>query len=652
MESEPRSKILEDLLSQGADAAWTSFSRIPSPAASDYRWAGVARFYAQEFDEAHDLFMKAIASGAHEAGIELVTLYRHTGKLELCEEELTRLDLALLSAQDRTLYWRERGVLSYAHGDLPASKVHLLRAWRASYSSRLGPRLRMGIALALAVTYNSLGEPHRAARFAHRAKQGAPAAQLAYLHSVAGLSSLYSGDVNQAKEEFCHARSLLDHAPLLAPVLTYNEALGHLAVGHHEASVNCLEQASAEAMDLDERETEFYAAQLLCATYDFLGASSQAKRALERARALASSQKARGLLLMREGTFYVMRRTYAKEGLKLLRSALAIFGALGIPRETAWAHLHLAHAYHASGDTKSRDNFLRMVADAANGWATSGPVFLELRLLPTLRQHLEALPVASYDRCLLDFLDPDRGLPHVHLTTLGAPCLLVDGERVRLGLRHAVDVIAYLVVHPHTGLKQLLQDVFPDLDNQLAKNYFHQVRHQLSKHVPGFSIVYGKDRTYSLHTSGLTFTCDFLRLSSVLEQTSLDALEKALDAYKAPFLQHREDDWSLVTRERLHVQLLVGGLRILNHQIAADAADERSLAKCIDLAWRLLEVDVGSVEIGRLLIELTHRCDGAMAATQVAQRLCDHYLTILGVVPPEIEACRRGIPQTRIGGEL
>ena len=84
---------------------------------------------------------------------------------------------------------------------------------------------------------------------------------------------------------------------------------------------------------------------------------------------------------------------------------------------------------------------------------------------------------------------------------MGEEKLVLNGKVVNVRMKKAVEIIAYFLEHGKVSLKKMLLDIFPDDDSKKARNYFHQVKHELRERLPGLSLEYSnEERVYALKT--------------------------------------------------------------------------------------------------------------------------------------------------------
>jgi tetratricopeptide (TPR) repeat protein len=633
--------VLSVLANQGVERALMLVANPAELSAEDMMWAGLAAALANDLDEAEHLLNSALQSGCRQAQIHLAMVRRHQGNNPAAWEELHPVPVESLGPIDKTFYWREVGLLLFAEGNLGGSAQALQRAWRNSYLCEYGSMLRQALVRALAMVHLSLGEPQTALHHLRHVEQQPDFKEDPYFYSVKGLCYLYLAEPVQAASALERAGTLLPAAPLAESVLLYNRGLTAVVAGDLVQAEKLLLDAKASSARSAERETEFYACQMLTAVYAAQGDLVRGRRYLERARALSMSPRTDALVQLREGMLRLATGDRVG-GITHARAAKEAFMRLRLPREVAWAQLHLAHALGISEAADDRRATLLEVADACCRWDTSGPMAIELNLLPA-----RAFPEFSSDQYLSLIKRAQEGAlepraPAVMLTTLGQSGLRVGDQELRLGFRSVGDILAYLVLHPNCQLPRILQDVFPDAPIPKARGYFHQVRHHLAK-LCGLQVIAFDPRTREYHVDPeANIRIDFLLLEDELKTPTLDSLERATSLYRGDFLAHRTDDWVVVQRERLRTRLLNAGCealldfrKSLPHTSGAMRWSKKA-TQAADLAWRLLSIDPGNVSVGVELWRIVCSVDGAASGENVRSRLLVHFRQVLDCEPLEL----------------
>lgn len=626
------SRIAEGRYATGLEV----FRSLADPTPEDERLAGVCLFNLHELQQAQDLLLQARANGCEAAGIDLASVYRHMGLVDLSREALDQVDPARLTDFDRVLALRERGAQHFTAGDVLAASEVLERAWALVHVAASGWILRPAVGHALGLAYADRGLDRLAADHFTEALRTANPARAVQLHAARALCLTYLGDLDQAARDLDAASEGRDLAPLVTPYVAYVAAVAAVARGRLDAADAGFGEAAAVARAAHEPETEAYAELGRCAIATAAGQTERAGGFLERARRLSINDKARALVAMRAGARAVRARQPA--AFSLLEQAQAEFGRLGLLRETAWTHLHIAAAHLAFDAPDAAMAALARATDVRHALGGGASLVIELRMLPQLDPWLAGLGDDAYATVLRDDLRrvADVAPAGLELVTLGAHELHLDGRRIRLDLRRSVEVLAYLMDNPGVPLERVLLDLFPERDSAHGRSYFHQVRYELARAVPGLKVPFdAARRSYHVRAEGLSLTSDVERLRQAVARGGETGLMAALGLHRGPFLPSADSEWAVATREDVAWSLMRLGLSVLRDRHLRGDHDG-----CQQLAERLLEVDPLHVSLMEFLVASVRAIEGDVAAQGMAERLMRRFERDIGTRPAGWESPR------------
>jgi DNA-binding SARP family transcriptional activator len=617
------------------EEGWEQYQNNLAPTPEDRRWAGECVLNLGRYTEARDLLHQAIALGATAAHIQLASCLRLLGHLPLTEQTLSQIHESVnLDPLDRTMLEREWGAIYLAQGLLSRSKNAFERAWGLSFVPG-AETLQSGIANALGFVFFELGQDRQALEMLERAMQKANPARQLRIRQVRALSLLYLGRYLEAETElkkvitgfqgtssaaqmamFCYSYGLLERAQ------------GSMVLAYHQF-VYSIEHAQA----LGEEETLCYAELEAAAVQIVLGQDVQARVHLARARRVALSTRLEALLKLREGMFAAQFGSLdGVDALNLLCQALEVFETLELSREQAWVKLHMVDVLLSQAQHHEAEILLAQVADLRYVVGGGGFLALELRGLPRVIEHLESLTAAQYSYVLLE--DWRRVSPHsirhVRLQTLGKSHIWLDGQELTFDLSRCLEFACYFLLHPSFTLKEMLLELFPDEDPRRARNYFHQVRYELERVIPGFQVKYATGQ-YTLANQHLRISWDYPTVLQGLKSDDLEICKVAITAYAGLFLPHSEADWVQTQREDLTWLVSSAGLRVLQDQFALE-----QFSDCLTLASQLLEYDPYNESLNEMLARATSKLEGDLAARHTLVRLCQHFQRDLGVIPERL----------------
>ena len=628
------SRIVEGRYLDGLAA----YEALPEASPEDDRLAGVCLFNLDDFQRAKNVLLIARARGCEAAGIELATVYRHLGLVDLSHDALAGVDLDRLSTFDRVLALREWGAQFYTSGNVIGATDVLERAWALAPAAPLGSLVLPAIGHALGVAYADRGLDRRAVAYLTEALASANPARAVQLRAARALCLTNVGDFGPAEHDLAEAARDQGLVPVVAPYLTYVGAVLHAVRGRLGAADTLFTEASALARSAQEPETESFAELGRCAIATALGKAERASGFLERARSLAVNEKGHALVRLREGALMVQRGQPASTA--VLEAAAASFGRLGLLREQAWAWLHTSASHLAFERHGDAVIALSRATDLRHALASGGSLVIELRMLPAVAALLAGLGEHAYAHALHHDLEraTDAAPVPLQLRTLGAPELLVDGRRVRLDLRRSLEVLTYVLTHSDTNLEQVLLDLFPEADAAHGRSYFHQVRYELARAVSGLAIPFDPvTKTDRVRLTGLALEADVLAVERALTTGGEHGLAEALRLHRGPFLPNAESEWARTERDDLAASIVRLGRAVMRAW-----AEQGDHGRRRDLAARLLETDPFDEPSIEALVDATRASEGEAAANDVLDRLTRRLERELGTVSPTLVRLREG----------
>ncbi|MBZ9750141.1 transcriptional regulator, SARP family protein [Deinococcus sp. HMF7604] len=582
---------------------------LPEPTATDDRWGGYCLFALGQLWPARDLLLRARARGCEAASLELALVLRYLGEPEAARQLLLSLPLDRLSPVDRSYAHREHASLHLMDGRPLLALAELEAAWSDLLTAGPdGETLRQSTAQLLGYVSALLGREAAALHYLNLALGTAQGGKRVHALHTRAQVALYAARFEAAGQDLAEAAALLQSEPVSAAYHAYLQGLLARAQGHWEVALGAFAQAFSRARATGESSTEALAALGQASVLTLQGQWAEAHTALLRADALSSNAWQSALVGLRRGAWQVAQGQ--PEGAVTLLGARERFEALGLRRETAWCDLHLCAA-HLANPPQARQALTR-VLDTRAALGSGAPLLPELRLLPQVTDFLLAHPDDPAAQTLLR----DRRLAHpreplrLTLQTLGRGALLLDGQEVRVGLRRTPEVLAYLLLRGPATREQVLATLWSDDDPRRAANYFHQLRHELTQHVPWLSIDLTRTSgLYSVTCRGPEFNMDAAQLQHRLSTLSEDEVVGAIFAYTGPFLPEATAAWADEEREALEWSVIRAGLQLMQQW-----SQKGEYSKCAGLSRRLLDIAPCDEALVEYLVVATLHLEGRLAA--------------------------------------
>lgn len=590
------------------------YAALASPDPVDDRWAGYCLFLAGRLLDAKELLLRSRSRGCAQAGLELLSVLRGLGDVESATLVLAALPTASFSPTERAYAHREEAVLHLAAGQLPAARASLELAW-----SLLGTQdapssgLRLQTAQLLGLIYHRLGRSTPASHYLNLAldepRGGAVGAKRLRPLLTRAEVYLYDGQYDLSQADLDEAGTLLWSGPGASASHAYLLGLLARAQGRWTEARHQFQTAAEQASAGADTSIELMAflGQSSIATVE--GRLQDAGHHVRRASRLVQTPWEQAMCDLREG--YWLARSGRPNAEAVLQRAGQAFRTMNLPRETAWAELHLA-GLHADRSEAAALAAVHRAAEQRAELNSGASLLPELRLLPDLT----ALLGRSGDDPEVALLMADRRAAlgdaplHLRLVTLGATRLEADGTEVRLGMRRTTEVLAYLLLYGQVTRDELLAALWPDEDPTRARNYFHQVVHALKDAVPSLRIEYLRaTRRYTLTCEGPLLEWDATRIKSALSSQDENERQRAVLEYSGPFLPDAETDWAREERDALTFSVIGVGLKLMAQWSASG-----DYQKCAALARRLLDVDPCDESLAEYFVLATFELEGRIAA--------------------------------------
>lgn len=183
LQAEPHDLLLECLWNGEYETGAALFGELCQPTPEDQRWYGLCLMGLGQLFEAKVALSCAQRRGTA-AGIELATLYRLSGELELAGQLLAGVQTASLPDRDTVLYLHEAAQQAHAAGELRQARLQLEEAWRLGQAHWAGSALLVPVARLLATILSELGHAGQADRLFGYALDHARGGQLALVQGA------------------------------------------------------------------------------------------------------------------------------------------------------------------------------------------------------------------------------------------------------------------------------------------------------------------------------------------------------------------------------------------------------------------------------------------------------------------------------------
>lgn len=605
----PHHLIFQAIVQADYAGGWQTYLELDRPGAEDRRWGGYCLFALGQLLPAKDLLMQAKAEGCAAAGIELAVTLRYLGDLGAAHLELDAVVKSGLPALDQAAALRERGALHLYEGRAASAQIALEAAWRAVSSlGHAGHPFLAPTAQLLGYTYALLGREAPAVHYLNLALKAVAGVRRVHpLHSRAQIH-LQMGRYDQATSDLKEASAHLPSLHSAAAHQAYLEGVLACAQGHWASATAFLSQAREQAQTSGETGTEFLAELGLVSVLTVQADYDAALAHLLRAQQLGGNVWEQALFELRSGSWSAAQGQAAQTQLEAARDT---FTKLDLPREMAWAELHLAACALPARPAEALAA-LRRAVNHRHRLGSGAPLLPELRLLPNLVQFMSMHPHEPPIKTLLgDRRETGISEPlHIRLVTFGRAHLLADGQEVPLRLKRMLELLTFLLLRGPVSRDTIVLNLWPDDDPRRAVNYFHQANHLLKLAAPALRLVFDKETaTYTLRSEGPVLSSDIGDIKRLLSADDENLQLRALGLYTGPFLPQVGAQWAREEGDAVEWSMVNTALGLM-----ARWSREGRYDKCRSLSRRLVEVFPCDESLVEYLVEATLHLDGSAAA--------------------------------------
>lgn len=587
----------------------TRFQRLECPTATERRDVGICLFHENRLLEAKRQLHSAINQGELSAYLTLAAVSIQENQFLLAREQLEQVKPEQLEAQYAAGWYRERARVGWMLAEpLESLRQYAEEGWK--YAPTLATGFQIALAMLLGDLLTALGEPEAALEYLDFALQHGHTRRREYAQLCRSNAFVELGRFDEAEKALSEIPS-----PELQLLRQIKEAKLLLQRGDWEGGRQQLEALLFHCSGWPTQEVDV----LLSLCLEHLHTDEATLPTyFERLQSLTECPL--DLAALNQWRGFWLARQDKQAGIEQLWAAFEKFMTAGYVVKAIVVQLMLAEVQPGQEMV-----YLREAARLLPLYPRTPQLTAEWRLLPRLRQYLLDLPENALERQLLATGALSR---HVTLRTLGTAELVMDGEVVKLGLARAEEILAYLLRKQKVALKDIQRDVLPAMSAERSKNYFHQMRNELSKRVQGLKIVYdATQKLYVLQRPDF-FVWDIEILEQLLSERQWPA---ATDFTAFEFLPDSELEWVQEERIKLRRWLTEVGLETMETWYQAG-----EYQNCIQLAERLLPLDPLDESLHCFLLNATYRLKGHNAAALQYRKTAALFTLEVGKVPPPI----------------
>ncbi|GAB4557167.1 MAG: hypothetical protein Kow0047_01300 [Anaerolineae bacterium] len=465
----------------------------------------------------------------------------------------------------------------------------------------------------LGTTYEALGQVDRSLQFFEMALRYWEHAEMSWglvnaLNSI-GVTYYLRGEYDKAKKtlETAMERARASGATRIEAYIL--SSLGDLYrdQGHIGEAIEAFQRSLEIAQEVNEGFIRVYSLVGLGDTYRLAGQLERTFDLLRLAESTARDHQSSyelGLCHLALGIYHAERGELSRARERLMKAQRAFQGSQA-QRELGRTELQLGYLALLEGDQREAITHLGRALRIADEINTAGFMMIDgPRLLPlyrlaqrarigsrhltAIREEIEAMR-REWHRLRIEISEPNApGMPYIRAFGLGPQRVFRDGdllERRDWGSAITRELFFYLLEHRSPLRRdEIIQDLWPDLDDQRAGNNFHSTVYRLRRAI-GEDVLLHEHGEYQLNPK-LHIWYDVEEFESKIRQAQRSQLplaeqerlmEEAVSLYRGDFLSESPLSWCVSRREalrELYVDTLVRLAGIRAHVGNLDGAIE------------------------------------------------------------------------------
>jgi two-component SAPR family response regulator len=631
------------------EAGLEEYKRIVTPSPLEERWGGQCLWGLSRYEEAKVPLYRAAQRGEFGAAVDLIPIHVQLNEFVDAQNWIDIARQMHLSARDDVRASVFESELRLKLGQMRLAVRSLKGAWLKANFLENSTNLCAQIAQSLASVLHDLGQDVEALKYINKALQKTDGSWHLMLRITRAFAALSVGDTEQAKIDLLETEKESRESDFDEAYHLTVSGLFSLLESRIPEAINQFELALQHAERIDSRELQVLSRGLLSGAYLSVGTKDKARAVLMPLCSLDLAPAEEATRLMRMGQVHTVNGDFDNARIHL-EGAVATFSTLEHQRELAWTLLRLAHLYLEMKNQKLACQTLERVSDIANSVKSTAFLGTELKFMgeEVVRElasiaspyAMHALtPMLEMKKETVIPLDSRPLIRRLRIVTLGKPQLLADDRNVSPRLNKAMELISYLSLHPQTSLERIVHDVFPDSDAKAGANYFHQLRHRITKDVPELRIVQDKQtKAYTLDTGTVPLESDYEDVIKLLNHATQNELHQALELYRGAFMPHLESEWAEEVRNNVEWLLVRSGLRVVQ-----DLYERGDFEDCRKLTEKLRKVAPLDEGLSELLVRATNEIDGLLAARRTLSDVEKYFHNEVGELPPSLENLKREI---------
>lgn len=465
------------------------YASLHKPDALEERFAGLCHLALGNRELAYEHALKALEMGCQEAQIDLVRLYNVMGKTEKLQQAMATLDVSGFDRYNQAMWHRILSSIHSLNNEMDEAINQIEKAWQIIQCAPEFPFYAPDILLMYGLLYGVTNDKERNAYYLSRAEE---ICKTQYRFHIKLLKIMSFLDYARLDGIWDTAMEVREHSPSIQHKIDSNISLGRilLCYGKVKEARPFFEEASNLAIKHVMKNYTFNTYGYLAMIYHKLNLHHKMKAMLKKMQKHTGHELYDGLLKCYIS--YMDDSLSPEESLKASDEALSTFEGTGHALELLRVYMYRCEVMRRYFPEKFESaveklvNFMienDMCSSSYEDWIFIEEVFDFINL-----KYPGIIPVVTSNE--------------IRITTINAERIQYNGRDLKLPLSKTLELIVFLLLNKKASLQSILSQVFPDLEPTRAKNYFHQIKHQMAEKVGLLVIAYdAKSRMYGIEST-------------------------------------------------------------------------------------------------------------------------------------------------------
>ncbi|GGJ43547.1 hypothetical protein [Deinococcus roseus] len=464
------------------------YNTLDKPTRQDERWMSLCCAILGQRERAYEHLLRAIEMGYEEAQIDLVPLHYMLGKPEEMWQLVNTLDVSQFSKFNQAIWYRNLALVHSLNNNVKVALLNIEKSWQVIQTAPEFKFYASEVLLMCSNLHAAVGNEDKRVYYLSRAEELCQTKYKWQIKLIIMLTNLDNTDLDGMVDL---ALEIIEGSNNPRHVVISTVSIGRIFMcyGQLQEARKYFEEALSRARQAVMREN-------LSIIYGYLSMIYYKLKMPQKMWVMLNKMKPHATAGIDESVLkcqlaYMDDSLTPQEALRLSDEALAYAESSDVLLETMRVYMYRCEVFRKHFPERFEaavDELVQFMVrtDQCNGtfedWIIIEEVFDFINV-----KYPDLLPKVSSNQ--------------LEIQTLGTERIQYNGRDLKLPLSKSLELIVYILLHKKVSLNSILTHVFEDLDPIKAKNYFHQIKHQVAEKVGLLWIEYDKNtRLYSIES--------------------------------------------------------------------------------------------------------------------------------------------------------